>query len=201
MSLRQVSGSGHRTQEPYGSAFNALPLSYKIMLILAFQSKTVHTSRAASTSQVFVCNVTLNCANAIKVWPQLANHRANFFSCFQSRRYYLEVHGESVAPLKYKTNLIRNLLHRAYRICRNSRLFKNKIQAITNLLKKNGYPGWIIRNTIQKFLNRQRDMDKNLNKSGQSRKRSNKQITYMCFLNCNIYTEYLHKLKRKIDIF
>ena len=48
---------------------------------------------------------------------------------------------ESLAPLKYKTNLIRNLLHRAYRICSNSRFLKNEIQAITNLLKKNGYPG------------------------------------------------------------
>ena len=27
MYLRQVCGRGHRTQEPYGSAFNALPLS------------------------------------------------------------------------------------------------------------------------------------------------------------------------------
>ena len=82
---------------------------------------------------------------------------------------------ESLAPLKYKTNLIRNLLHRAYRICSNSRLLENEIQAITNLLKKNGYPGWIIRNTTQKFLNKQRDI-KNLNKSDLSTKRSNKQI-------------------------
>ena len=28
MYLRQVSGREHRTQEPCGSAFNALPLSY-----------------------------------------------------------------------------------------------------------------------------------------------------------------------------
>ena len=42
---------------------------------------------------------------------------------------------------KNKTNLIQNLLHRANRICRNSRLLKNEIQAITNLLKKNSYSG------------------------------------------------------------
>ena len=47
---------------------------------------------------------------------------------------------ESLAPLKYKTNLIRNLLHRAYRICSNSRLLENEIQAITNLLKKERLP-------------------------------------------------------------
>ena len=34
---------------------------------------------------------------------------------------------EGLAPQKYKTNLIRNLLHRAYRICSNSRLLKNEI--------------------------------------------------------------------------
>ena len=28
MYLRQVSGRGHRTQDPFGSTFNALPLSY-----------------------------------------------------------------------------------------------------------------------------------------------------------------------------
>ena len=28
MYLREVSGRGHRTQEPYGSAFDALPLRY-----------------------------------------------------------------------------------------------------------------------------------------------------------------------------
>ena len=28
MYLRLVSGRGHRTQEPFGSTFNALPLSY-----------------------------------------------------------------------------------------------------------------------------------------------------------------------------
>ena len=29
MYLRQVSGRGHRTQDPYGSALKALPLSYR----------------------------------------------------------------------------------------------------------------------------------------------------------------------------
>ena len=51
---------------------------------------------------------------------------------------------ESLARIKYKTNFIRNLLHRANRFCSSSRLLKNEIQGITNLLKKNGYPGWII---------------------------------------------------------
>ena len=98
---------------------------------------------------------------------------------------------------KIQKKFIRNLLHRAYRICSNSRLLKNEIQAITNLLKKEGYPaGWIIRNTTQKFINKQRDIDKNLNKSDQSRKSlTNK---YTCFPNCNIYTEYLNKLKKKL---
>ena len=135
---------------------------------------------------------------------------------------------ESLAPLKYKTNLIRNLLHRAYRICSNSRLLKNEIQAIThgggrvvsasgletsvssstptsaiiydaytsiikNLLKKNGYPGWIICNTTQKFLDKQRDIDKNPNKSDQSRKRSNKQIFVFFKL------QYLHRISTQIE--
>ena len=105
---------------------------------------------------------------------------------------------ESLAPLKYKTNLIRNLLHRAYRICSNSRLLENEIQAITNLLKKSGKKGWIIRNTIQKFFNKQRDI-KNLNKSDLSTKRSNKQILVFFKL------QYLHRIftqiEKKLEIF
>ena len=54
---------------------------------------------------------------------------------------------------------------RVYRIC------SNEIQAITNLPKKNVYPGWITRNTTQKFLGKQHDIDKNLNKSDQSTKK------------------------------
>ena len=100
---------------------------------------------------------------------------------------------ESLAPLKYKTNLIRNLLHRAYRICSNSRLLKNEIQAITNLLKKNCFPGWIIRNITQKFFNKQRDIDKKLNKSDQSTKRSNKQM--FVFLKL----QYLHRISTQIE--
>ena len=88
---------------------------------------------------------------------------------------------ESLAPIKYKTHLIRNLLHRANRICCNSRRLKNEIQAITNVLKKNGYPSWIIHNTIQKFLKKQRDINKTLNKSDHSSKRSNKQIYRFIF--------------------
>ena len=100
---------------------------------------------------------------------------------------------DSLAPIRYKTNFIRNLLHRAYRICCNSRLLKNEIEAITNLLKKNGYPGWIIRNTPQKFLNKQRDIDKNLNKSDQLSKRSNKQIFVFFKL------QYLHRISTQIE--
>ena len=38
MYLRQVSGRGHRTQEPYGSTFNGLPLSYS-----QAQTSTIYT--------------------------------------------------------------------------------------------------------------------------------------------------------------
>ena len=81
---------------------------------------------------------------------------------------------------------------RVYRICSNSRVLKNEIQAITNL-PKNVYPGWITRNTTQKFLDKQRDIDKNLNKSDQSRKRFNKQIFVFFKL------QYLHRISTQIE--
>ena len=62
-----------------------------------------------------------------------------------------------------------------------------------NVFGANGYPGWIIRNTTQKFLNKQRDIDKNLNKSDQSRKRSNKQIFVFFKL------QYLHQISTQIE--
>ena len=102
---------------------------------------------------------------------------------------------ESLASIKCETYFIRNLLHRADRICSNSRLLKKEIQAITNLLKKKGYLGWIICNTTQKFFNKQRDMNKNWNKSDQSSRRSNKQI------DASFKSQYLHKFKRKLEIF
>ena len=61
------------------------------------------------------------------------------------------------------------------------------------MLNQNGYPGWIIRYATQKFLNKQRHMDQNLNKYDQSSKRSNKQM-YMFFKLL-----YLHRISTQTE--
>ena len=47
MNLRQISGRGHRTQKPYDSAFNALPLSY--LSRVNSKSKTLNFLKAPFT--------------------------------------------------------------------------------------------------------------------------------------------------------
>ena len=51
MYLRQVSGRGHRTQEPYGSAFNALPLSYPQAQLLFFYKRRRESVRAPNSNR------------------------------------------------------------------------------------------------------------------------------------------------------
>ena len=99
----------------------------------------------------------------------------------------LPVCRKQVYEINRKTWLQLNRKPIIFKICNNSRLLKLEFQIITNLLKKNSYS--IICNITLKFINKQHEMDKNLNKSNQSCKRcsfksSNIQINM--FLNCNV---------------
>ena len=52
----------------------------------------------------------------------------------------LYIKWQSFAPLKYKINLVRNLLHRAYKICSSYSLIHEYFKIISTMLEKDGYP-------------------------------------------------------------
>ena len=71
----------------------------------------------------------------------------------------------SLCPLKYKRNLVRCPLSRAYKICNTWPNIHNAFETITNMLLKNGYPLSFIQNQIRNFLNHkhQFNLDNNSN--------------------------------------
>ena len=57
-------------------------------------------------------------------------------------------------PLKYKINLVRNLLHRAYKICNSYSLIHEDFEIISTMLEKNGYPTGFLNKQIRIFFNK-----------------------------------------------
>ena len=52
-------------------------------------------------------------------------------------------------PLKYKINLLRNLLHRAYKICNSYSLIHEDFKIISTMLEKNRYPTGFLNKQIR----------------------------------------------------
>ena len=52
----------------------------------------------------------------------------------------LHIKWQSLVPLKYKINLVRNLLHRAYKTCSSYSLIHEDFKMISTMLEKNGCP-------------------------------------------------------------
>ena len=65
----------------------------------------------------------------------------------------LYIKWSSLCPLKYKCNLVKCLLDRAYRICNTYQSMHLEFNQITEMLLKNGYPLSFIQNQIRRFLN------------------------------------------------
>jgi len=58
----------------------------------------------------------------------------------------------SICPERYKTGVIRALLHRGYHVSNNWSVFAIEIDRIKRLLTNNNYPMHLIDSTVQKFL-------------------------------------------------
>ena len=72
----------------------------------------------------------------------------------------LYIKWQSFVPLKYKINLVRNLLHRAYKICRSYSLIHKDFKVIFTTLEKSGLSNSIINNLSRKFFNKMRETKK-----------------------------------------
>ena len=60
----------------------------------------------------------------------------------------------SIAPDRYKTGVIRTLLHRAYTICSSWVSFHAEIRRISQVLTNNNFPMALVENEINKFITR-----------------------------------------------
>ena len=70
---------------------------------------------------------------------------------------------------RYKTGVIKNFLHRAYRVCSTWQMFDTEVTRIHQLLVNNNFPNWLIDKTIKQFLN---NKQKNSNNSDTDRRTS-----------------------------
>ena len=59
---------------------------------------------------------------------------------------------KSVCPDRYKTGVIKTLLHRGYHVSSNSDTFQKEVQRIRQLLTDNNFPINLINKTIDKFI-------------------------------------------------
>jgi len=60
---------------------------------------------------------------------------------------------DSFIPVKYKTNLINTLINRAYKISKSYLIFTKEIDSITDILRRNGFPLFVIQRSIRQTLN------------------------------------------------
>jgi hypothetical protein len=59
----------------------------------------------------------------------------------------------SIAPERYKTGVIKTLLHRAYKICSDWKIIHCEIERIKQLLTNNNFPMKLIEKEIETFMN------------------------------------------------
>ena len=83
---------------------------------------------------------------------------------FETRTYYKPTHTGlymnwySFSPRRYKINLIKTLLSRAWSICSSYTLFDKDCNQIKEYLIKNQYPSKLVDATIKNFVNKKVDI-------------------------------------------
>jgi hypothetical protein len=67
----------------------------------------------------------------------------------------------SLAPQRYKTGVIKTMLHRAYKICSDWEAFHNEVNRLKQLFTNNNFPMDLIDKEINKFLQHKFDDNNN----------------------------------------
>ena len=96
----------------------------------------------------------------LDVWINNQNGKLTLKTYLKPTHTGLYIKWQSFVPLKYKINLVRNLLHKAYKICSSYSLIHEDFKIISTMLEKNGYPTRFINNQIQKFFNKMHETKK-----------------------------------------
>ena len=84
----------------------------------------------------------------------------------------------SLHPIKYKTNLIACLLHRAYQICSSYEIIHTEFDNITHVLLLNGYPLSFMQAQIRKFLNKRHNNISQSHPTDESSNQSSNRIIF-----------------------
>ena len=61
---------------------------------------------------------------------------------------------ESICPEKYKTSVIKDFLHRSFKICSTQLEFRNDINRIKQILINNNFPNKLVDKHIKQFINK-----------------------------------------------
>ena len=58
----------------------------------------------------------------------------------------------SICPMRYKTGLIKTLLHRSFSICSTMEIFKQETTRLKQLLINNNFPNYLVDRHIKQFI-------------------------------------------------
>ena len=65
------------------------------------------------------------------------------------------LHCQSFSPTKWKQGTLQTLVSRAFRVCSNDKRLENETKHLKKVLRDiNGYPNWVIEQTIEKVKNK-----------------------------------------------
>ena len=74
------------------------------------------------------------------------------------------LHWRSFAPMTWKKDILRTLIRRAYTVCSNDNLLQEKLHHIeTYFTEFNGYPKWLLKQTLDSFKNNNKNHNNNIN--------------------------------------
>jgi len=104
----------------------------------------------------------------------------------------------SYCPLRYKTGVINNFLHRAYAICSTWELFSIELERIQQLLVNNNYPNYLIQNCINKFLQRKFTNSNNCDAKANTSTAENRESNSVKFYFKNQMTEHYKREEREL---
>lgn len=108
---------------------------------------------------------------------------------------------KSLCPMAWKTNLVTNMLNRAYSITSNWTNFSIECNKITEILSKNGYPIEVVTLYIRKFLN-SKYFDKSNNKRADETRKESMKYVSIPYLGQDslILRKILQKIYKRLDL-
>ena len=95
-----------------------------------------------------------------------SDHQGSFINSVYRKKTYtgLLTNNFSFTPFKYKLGLIKTLIERAYKINNTTHGFHNDIKNLSEILKRNMFPKWLIDKSVKGYLSKVRTTGKDTSK-------------------------------------